>query len=1031
MDDIDNNVNDNKSPNNDLPPKAPNAKPISTPVAKGSVEFSPPGMKLRSGRKKKQKPTGSKRRRDELDETDNDDDGVEEDQQEQRKKMKLGKDDSHLSASTNVGNVDPSSATSPMDAHVSMNNGVEDVEDVEDVEMKDNIEQSQSQQHHRTPKTTPFQSPPSLLKKSRIANSPPPQFNASASPAATTMKTAATTTDVAVAAPSITNVHLRLPSQHTPAKSKHAAITADNGRHGNSSNSNSNDSTIMNETTVSGGMNGNTRIRNIYTPAVKKVFRRSQQGEKEDEDELLHNHNHGSNGNGSSISIESQLGKTLFDKQRQQNIDTTTTTTLPPSQLEEEEVQQEGEEGEDFIDDKTTPSIVYIGKVFPWMIVIYIMIGIYCGGSIDTIVKKGVIGDFARLHYDIYNNFFPSTVPVMVEDDSARSLLNNYTFFNDGENLLVGSNADGQNEDVGIEGDEDGYYEYDEDDEEEIELEPIIQIEEVIEEEIIYVEEEEGEEEKVEKQTVNNYIIDNKSDLVQREKHILRQRKLIQNYQEEKEFIDTQEESLKETLLDIKTKAFGYREDELDRYLEYSNQIFSVELTKKSSGKVLKEAESLISSFEDTMRNIFTLQPNDPIYMQKLLTAESEAAKIEKSPILSIPLDEMEFFMDASSIKLPGQGCNGRKYIIKTSNIPKPPSPKSTKKKKTIDIDPNLVDEEDVIARAQELNEHCRFVLGNETYSSNIFQLALNWFINISKTKLKTLQQIVPLPGIERINIPLTENLIETQEAIVGFSTDDVQLIINDLLEVEMADTNGQYDFASVVNGARVIRSGSRKTSRSIVENLPLINRGLSKASLKFYGHGAEAALIPTFPKTALGQCWSFEAEETRKQLTMPSVEYEEERLLIENDPDRGEYATLTVALSRPINVDSIVVEHPSKILSPKSETSAIRKFRLVGFIDQEARGNPWQLGTFEYQADGKYNLGIIFIESVVQLIYQSIFHSTLYSDEIVDALQEFRVKDVDESGLPLPKLSSISLAIDSNWGGDLSCLYRFRVQGN
>lgn len=44
--------------------------------------------------------------------------------------------------------------------------------------------------------------------------------------------------------------------------------------------------------------------------------------------------------------------------------------------------------------------------------------------------------------------------------------------------------------------------------------------------------------------------------------------------------------------------------------------------------------------------------------------------------------------------------------------------------------------------------------------------------------------------------------------------------------------------------------------------------------------------------------------------------------------------------------------------------------------------------------------------------------------------LQVFKVNSQDESGLPIPKLSSITLAIDSNWGGDYSCLYRFRVEG-
>ena len=41
------------------------------------------------------------------------------------------------------------------------------------------------------------------------------------------------------------------------------------------------------------------------------------------------------------------------------------------------------------------------------------------------------------------------------------------------------------------------------------------------------------------------------------------------------------------------------------------------------------------------------------------------------------------------------------------------------------------------------------------------------------------------------------------------------------------------------------------------------------------------------------------------------------------------------------------------------------------------------------------------------------------------------QVKTEDESGYQIPKLSSIVLAVDSNWGSEYSCLYRFRVNGS
>ncbi len=33
-------------------------------------------------------------------------------------------------------------------------------------------------------------------------------------------------------------------------------------------------------------------------------------------------------------------------------------------------------------------------------------------------------------------------------------------------------------------------------------------------------------------------------------------------------------------------------------------------------------------------------------------------------------------------------------------------------------------------------------------------------------------------------------------------------------------------------------------------------------------------------------------------------------------------------------------------------------------------------------------------------------------------------------NGAMVPKLKAITLAVDSNWGADFSCLYRFRVHG-
>jgi len=229
-----------------------------------------------------------------------------------------------------------------------------------------------------------------------------------------------------------------------------------------------------------------------------------------------------------------------------------------------------------------------------------------------------------------------------------------------------------------------------------------------------------------------------------------------------------------------------------------------------------------------------------------------------------------------------------------------------------------------------------------------------------------------------------------------GLSKGALTQIIYTRLEQEKVNSGGKFDYAGLSYGATVIRTGIRRTSHSLVEDMPLINRAAAALNLRFYGHKPEAALMPTFPRTALGQCWSFEDDKLRKKLTIDidgTNEVEEEAM--KNDPDRGDIATLAVRLSKPIHIKSVSIEHPSANLSSATDT-AIRLFRVTGYEDEDTTGRPWVLGSFEYVTGG-------------------------------DSVQDFVVENT-EGGLRIPKLSSVVLAIDSNWGGEYSCLYRFRV---
>eukprot|EP00980_Cylindrotheca_fusiformis_P024955 scaffold12769_cov141-Cylindrotheca_fusiformis.AAC.15 len=215
--------------------------------------------------------------------------------------------------------------------------------------------------------------------------------------------------------------------------------------------------------------------------------------------------------------------------------------------------------------------------------------------------------------------------------------------------------------------------------------------------------------------------------------------------------------------------------------------------------------------------------------------------------------------------------------------------------------------------------------------------------------------------------------------------------LIQGRLAMEVADGTGLYDYASRINGAKVIYGGKRGTTKSLVDTLPLYNRILQLARLRFYGYGPEAAITPTYPRHSLGQCWSFEQMPVKEQL-------KRRRRLQKDDHKHGNFGTLTISLPKPVRITTVSIEHPPDTITD-TRNGAIRSFRIIAYEDALANTKSWNLGSFEY-------------------------------DIAKGALQEFEVS-TDMFGKAVPEMQSVSLAIDSNWGLNYSCLYRFRVHGN
>lgn len=235
-----------------------------------------------------------------------------------------------------------------------------------------------------------------------------------------------------------------------------------------------------------------------------------------------------------------------------------------------------------------------------------------------------------------------------------------------------------------------------------------------------------------------------------------------------------------------------------------------------------------------------------------------------------------------------------------------------------------------------------------------------------------------------------TKALNDLKKPKEGKKVNNLDELIQDRLQLEHADGTGLYDHASRVNGAKVIYGGKRGTTKSLVDSLPLYNRLMQLSRLRFYGYGPEAAITPTYPRHALGQCWSFQQMAVKEQI--------KRKRLQKDDHKHGNFGTLTISLPAPVSIWEVSIEHPPETITDNRQT-AIRSFRVIGYEDKLAEGEAWSLGSFEYDIAGA-------------------------------PLQMFDVT-TDMFGNPVPKMLSVSLAIDSNWGEEYACLYRFRVHGD
>uniref|UniRef100_A0A7S1ZQF2 SUN domain-containing protein n=1 Tax=Ditylum brightwellii TaxID=49249 RepID=A0A7S1ZQF2_9STRA len=374
--------------------------------------------------------------------------------------------------------------------------------------------------------------------------------------------------------------------------------------------------------------------------------------------------------------------------------------------------------------------------------------------------------------------------------------------------------------------------------------------------------------------------------------------------------------------------------------------------------------------------------------LQEVMKTLEELKDVSLSPVKSS-------MFKSSSIHVPGEGCNGLDY---TYNVKKEDKRKKTegggKPKKRKDVLQKDVLHNTQI-RLKELATLSAVDIMNEVSNAQLWSDGVinEFWVNYEANQEEE----------EDVQEDYGEEEIETVQSNVNVITKAIiKRGIKEQVEVQLADGTGKFDYASLLGGASVVRDGVRRTSLSLVDDLPVLNKILSAGRMRFYGHSAEVALVPTYPKDSLGQCWSFESEDVSKlrkgKYRVAKDDGELGSAEAERADDVGVYATLMVRLSGPVYVSSVVLEHPPKEISTDMET-AVRDVRVLGFEDGDGVGDAWELGRFRYEIDSE------------------------------DWAQEFYVA-TEVDGERVPPLHSIMLAIDSNWGSDYSCLYRFRVHG-
>ncbi|XP_043098466.1 SUN domain-containing protein 2 [Puntigrus tetrazona] len=264
-----------------------------------------------------------------------------------------------------------------------------------------------------------------------------------------------------------------------------------------------------------------------------------------------------------------------------------------------------------------------------------------------------------------------------------------------------------------------------------------------------------------------------------------------------------------------------------------------------------------------------------------------------------------------------------------------------------------------------------------DTLNNNLRAELSDWLIKLLKDPSSLESVLVLRPELQRALEDLEKRILDKlahekesrrdvwrtvgetlqQEGAGAVTIQDVKEVVHRALSLYRADGIGLADYALESSGASVLNTRCSETYKT------------RSACLSLFGiplwYHSESPRTVIQPELYPGKCWAFQ----------------------------GSQGFLVIALSYPVRISHVTLEHLPKELSPTGRIdSAPKDFAVYGMSDEIEDGK--LLGTFTYDQDG-------------------------------EPVQTFKLAEVSEI------YSMTELRILSNWGHlEYTCVYRFRVHG-